>query len=112
MTWNFDTTNIPRGRVETRPRTIKGKNGEPDKIVFYDDFISDHIWAFTPGGDVVETWFIPEKSKVDPARWHNMNSKHEPVAWQPFVKPEPPIARHMPQQGAYVPVIEDVGSGA
>jgi hypothetical protein len=89
--WNFDLTTIPRGHTVKRTRIAKGKDGEPDKEVNYGVFIPHVIWALTPGGDVVESWFIPEKSKADPARWANMNSKHEPVAWHEFFKPAAPV---------------------
>lgn len=111
--WNFSLTDIPRGHTETRTRVIKGKPGEADKTVSLDVFVPQPIWALTPGWDVVQTHFIPAKSKVDPARWSNMDSKHEPLAWQPLPKPAAPPrpGDQTPQQGAYVPVIEDVGGG-
>lgn len=111
--WNFNLTDIPRGRTETRTRVVAGKNGEPDKTVEYDVFVTQDIWALTPGWDVVQTHFIPAKSKVDPARWSNMNSQHEPLAWQPLPKPAAPPrpGDQTPQQGAYVPIIEDAGGG-
>lgn len=108
--WSFDIEAIPRGRYEPRSRTVKVKDVDQEQQ--YSVFVPEVIWALTPGRDVVQTWFIPSTSRVDPDRWANMNSKHVPVAWHPFSKPAPP-AGHMAQPISpdLIPIIDDVGSG-
>jgi hypothetical protein len=80
MSWNFDIDAAPR-------------DGSP-------------IWAFTAKGEVIRSFYLPPRGR-EKARWVNLATGQEPVAWQLFVRPEPPVTGRA-QHGGYVPIIEDV----
>jgi hypothetical protein len=122
MTWNFSIDTIPRGRIEKRTRTVKGRNGDPDKTTEISVFIEEPIWAATRNNEVVKAHFLPPDGKHRPeGRWVPLATGEQPIAWMPYIKPEHPFAgRTVPftkhetdpaKIAAMVPMIEDVGGG-
>lgn len=109
--WNFDLTNIPRGRTEER---INAK-GKP-----YHVFIMQTVWLASRDGKVYMTHWIPKDAKEPSVgSWAGWREGEEPIAWQLFIKPEYPsgvrsdagldiVHRH---SEINVPVLEDVGGG-
>lgn len=72
MSWNFDMSVAPRGKVEKRTRKIK------DGDVAYDHFARDRIIVAADDGKTVtmSSW-IP-----DEGRWEMFTKEHPPIAWQ------------------------------
>lgn len=75
MTWNFNLTDAPRGRTEIRTRTIKGKNGEPDRTADYSEFVPDEIWVATKCGKVFVTHWLDGAG-----RWNRLATGEDPIA--------------------------------
>lgn len=113
--WNFSIDSIPRGRLETRTRIVKGETREHEELV------PVKLWLAHPtDGKVYATHWI-EGTKTSKGRWLGWSEGCEPVAWMLFEKPEHPFAGcTMPYTkqetdpakiAAMVPIIEDVGGG-
>lgn len=80
MTWNFDISEAPRGRMVTKRH--KTKNGG---VVESEHFEGVHVILATKCGKVTKSYFIP-----DADRWLMLAKGEQPVAWQPW--PEHPEA--------------------
>ena len=78
MTWNFDMSAAPRGRIEQRTRKVK------DTDVPYEHFARDRIIVAADDGKTVtmSSWLSDE------GRWEMFTKDHPPIAWQ--VWPEHP----------------------
>ncbi len=80
--WNFDLTDIPRGRIEERTNA-KGKT--------YKVYVQTSVWAAGNDSKVYLTYWIPDDPKEPAAgRWSGWIKGDEPVAWMPFIKPVHP----------------------
>ncbi len=83
MSWNYDMNAVPRGRHETRVRTIKNEKQE------YDVFIPERVLLAHPrDGQVYATYWIEPTKFTPKGRWAGWRESDEPLAWQPY--PEHP----------------------
>lgn len=92
--WNFDLTNIPRGRQEPRTRKVR------DELKEYLEFVPVKLWLAHPTDDKVYATYWIEATKFSKGRWVGWVEGQEPIAWMPFVKPIHPHA----MQSADAPV--------
>lgn len=77
--WNFDITNIPRGRTEMQTRIVKGKPQE------YEVFIPERVLIAHPrDGRVYATIWIEPNKFCPKGRWSGWTEGTEPVAWQHY----------------------------
>ena len=83
MNWNRDMATAPKGEMETTTRTVKGKDGPIQKE--YKEHRPAPIWLLTKCKKVIQTYWVPNRSQ-----WAGLATGEDPVAWQPFVKPEVP----------------------
>ena len=83
MIWNFDISSAPRGRHETRVRTVKAEKQE------YDVFIPERVLIAHPrDGLVYASYWIEPNKFCTKGRWAGWREGDEPLAWQPY--PEHP----------------------
>lgn len=73
MTWNFDISEAPRGRMEPRQRTTK------DGVSTWEEYVPDHIIAASVCGKVTRSYWIPKEE-----RWCMFTKDAPPKAWQPW----------------------------
>lgn len=84
MTWNFDISTAPKGKMVATERQLKD-----DKVSVVEHFVPDPVWLATKCGKVLRSYWLPEAGK-NPARWSGLATGEQPVAWQPFVVPAHP----------------------
>ena len=96
MIWNYDMAMAPRGRHETRARTIKNEKQE------YDVFIPERVLLAHPrDGLVYASYWIEPNKFCARGRWAGWREGDEPLAWQAY--PEHPFqAKASDDNGATV----------
>lgn len=105
--WNFDLTSIPRGRTETKTRTIKVKGNPVEQK--YEVFTPEPVWVETHNGEVVRSHFCQPTKQSPNGWWSGVGDESRIKCWQPFVRPAPSGKRY-DVSAEFLPVIEDVGS--
>ncbi len=85
--WNFDLTDIPRGTVETRKRTmmVQGKPAEQE----FETFTPTPVWVETHGGEVVRTQYVQPTKQSPNGWWSGVGDESRIKCWQPFIRPLP-----------------------
>ena len=104
--WNFNLTDIPRGKTETKTRTIKVQ-GKPVEQK-YDVFTPEPIWVETHGGEVLRSHFVQPTKTSPNGWWAGVGAESSIKCWQPFVRPAPSGKRY-DVNAEFLPVLEDVG---
>lgn len=121
MTWNFDISQAPLGKIVTKTVAAgRDADGNP-KTKLVEERVPDFIWAASNCGKVLKSYWLPA-TKHHNGFWEGFPSNPKygsgPVAWQPFVVPEHPSvtrAKALDELGELdgallaFPIIEDVG---
>lgn len=87
MTWNFDISDIPRGRGETKTRTIT-MQGKPTEQKYH-VFTPEPVWIETHNGEVIRTQFVQPTKTSPNGWWSGVGDESRIKCWQPFVRPLP-----------------------
>lgn len=80
MTWNFDISQAPRGRNETRSQTVRGKTRE------YSVFVPDRLLVCAEDRKVYATYWLEPTRFCPSGRWAGWSEGQKAVAWMPFPK--------------------------
>lgn len=81
--WNFDISQAPRGRKETRTRTVK-VNGKPQEQ-HYEVHIPERVLLAHPTEDKVFSSYWLEPTKFTPnGRWSGWCEGQTPRAWMAY----------------------------
>lgn len=83
VTWNFDISAAPRGRIVQQTRKVKGED------VTGDVFQPDRVILATKCGQVTTSRYLPKED-----RWEGLATGEQPLAWQLW--PEHPEAASCP----------------
>ena len=89
MTWNFDISQAPKGRMVEK--TFNTKDGIKTRLVFEKVMID----IATKCGLVMVSHWIPPKKEGQKGRWCGLHTTEAPIAWQP----RPAHPRHFDERG-------------
>ena len=86
-TWNFDLTDIPRGKLDVRTRTVMVK-GKPVECEI-ETFTPEMVWVETHTEEVIRTHYCRPTKQSTNGWWSGVGDESRIKCWQIFVRPLP-----------------------